>query len=279
MALRGKNLTVKVGQKAVKQKTIIEGVSIDVEAGEVVAIIGPNGAGKSTLLHALTGDTRPTTGTVTMGGKPLHEWKLNERAQVRAVLTQSSSLTFSFSVLEVVLMGRGPHVRGGESRYDYDVAYAALELVKVVHLADRMYTTLSGGERQRVQLARVLAQIWLDDEADTPKTRYLLMDEPTNNLDLTHQHGTLRVARHFAEHGAAVLAILHDLNLAAQYADKLYVLKQGKLLMEGTPEQVLTAETILQAFDMPVMVTEHPVIGCPLVVPIPGIEQANELSG
>ncbi|MFW5748800.1 MAG: heme ABC transporter ATP-binding protein [Chloroflexota bacterium] len=262
MSLEARAITVNVGQK-----TLVDDVSLTVESGEIVAIIGPNGAGKSTLLKALSGDIRPDHGDVRMGGRPLSQWKLRDRARVRGILAQNVNLLFAFTALEVVLMGRGPHLRGQETHYDYAIARDALATVEVLHLEDRVFTTLSGGERQRVQLARVLAQIW---EPVRDATRYLLMDEPTNNLDLAHQHRALRVARRFADEGVAVLVILHDLNLAAQYADRIAIMRGGRMLTEGVPNEVLTAPNIQAAFDVPVAVTRHPFLDRPLIVPIAG---------
>ena len=257
--LEAENITVKVGKK-----TLVDSISLNVKGGEIVVIIGPNGAGKSTLLRALTGDMKPSSGSISMSGRNLDDWPRLDRARVRGVLAQQSSLTFAFTVLEVVLMGRSPHVRGRETEKDYDIALSALDACHVVHLAERIYTTLSGGEQQRVQLARILAQIW---EANELGTRYLLLDEPTNNLDLAHQHSTLEVARELAQGDVAVLAILHDLNLAAQYADRIIILAEGKILASGNPQAVLNPETIQNAFQIPVTIIPHPHLDCPLVVP------------
>jgi iron complex transport system ATP-binding protein len=258
MTLEAREVTVNVGDK-----TLIERVSVTVLPGEIVAVIGPNGAGKSTLLRALVGDVKPDAGEVYMDGKQLNEWSRRDRARVRGVLAQQSALSFAFSVLEVVLIGRGPHAGRAESPHDYAIAEAALDVCQVAHLAQRTYTTLSGGEKQRVQLARVLTQIW---EPVGDHTRYLLLDEPTNNLDLSHQHGTLQVARSFAIQGAAVFAILHDLNLAAQYADRIMVMVDGESLTTGTPHEVITPQTIEAAFGIPVTVMPHPNFNRPLVV-------------
>jgi iron complex transport system ATP-binding protein len=268
MTLQGIDLTV-----TVKDKYLIRDISIEVYPGEIHAVIGPNGAGKSTLLKALSGDLKPEHGSVLMNGKPLRQWRLRDRARVRGILAQSSNLTFGFTVLQVVLMGRGPHTSGRESRRDYEIAQAALQECEVLHLEDRLYTTLSGGERQRVQLARVLTQIW-EPVNDMP--RYLLLDEPTNNLDLTHQHKTLQIAREFADNQVAVFVILHDLNIAAEYADRITVLKDGERLNHGPTQDVLTTETINTAFNMPVMVINHPLHNRPLIVPITTSELVEE---
>lgn len=167
-------------------------------------------------------------------------------------------------------MGRTPHIRGAETQNDYDIVTEAMHLTLTSHLANRIYTTLSGGEKQRVQLARVLAQIW---EEDTQ--RYLLLDEPTNNLDLSHQHRTLSLGREFAGQNVGVLTVLHDLNLAAQYADRILVMQNGQIVAEGTPHAVLTPAVIEQTFNLPAIVQEHPYHDCPLVIPLPQSQSYN----
>lgn len=259
MTLNASNISVYIGKK-----TLVDSVSLDVSAGEILAIVGPNGAGKSTLLKALTGEMPTSEGTISFGAKQLSQWNKNELARIRAVLPQSSTLSFGFSAQEVVLMGRTPHIKGRETQHDYDIVFEAMKLTGTEYLAERTYTTLSGGERQRVQLARVLAQIW-----ESRETRYLLLDEPTNNLDLSYQHNTLLIAKQFAERGVAVITVLHDLNLAAQYADRILILKTGRLLAEGVPHKVLTPEIIQETFNLPVMVQPHPCYNCPLVIPMP----------
>jgi iron complex transport system ATP-binding protein len=267
MMLEGRHLTFKVGGKS-----LVSGASLTLSPGEIVAVVGPNGAGKSTLLKLLSGDMQPTRGEVTVNGKALPRWAKKDLARTRAVLPQTSLLAFGFTALEVVLMGRTPHIHGIESAADYDIARAALAATHVAALAERAYTTLSGGEQQRVQLARVLAQLWQDTGA-----RYLLLDEPTNNLDLAHQHGTLEIAAGFARRGVGVLAILHDLNLAAQYADRILIMKDGNVLTGGVPNAVLTSQMIYDTFDMTVRVEPHPCLDCPLVIAIPQTALAKEI--
>jgi iron complex transport system ATP-binding protein len=244
---------------------LLDGVSVEVPPGQVTAVVGPNGAGKSTLLAVISGERTPSAGEVWLEGRRLAEWPRIERARTRAVLPQDSTLAFAFTALEVVLIGRTPHVRGAEQPADLAIARAALEAAGAADLEARLYPTLSGGERQRVQLARVLAQIW---EAPPAGARYLLLDEPTSSLDLAHQHDTLALARRFAAEGAGVVAILHDLNLAAQYADRIVVLRNGRLIAAGSAGEVLTPEVILEVFGMPVIVGLHPHLDCPLVIPL-----------
>lgn len=242
---------------------ILKDITAHVAPGEVMAVLGPNGAGKSTLLKILCGDSTPTSGTVQMGGRALSCWDRKASAQVRAILPQQSNLNFPFSVLDVVLMGRSPHQRGCDSATDYAIAYAALRESGVDHLASRLYTTLSGGEKQRVHLSRVLAQIW---EAPKGKSRYLLLDEPTSNLDLAFQHHTLAIAQRFSKQNVAVLVVLHDLNLAAQYADRILVLNAGQRVALGPPSQVLQEDLIQTVYGISISVIPHPDMSCPLVI-------------
>lgn len=248
---------------SVSGKYLLSDVSIKVSPGQVVGVAGPNGAGKSMLLKILSGDLKQTGGDVYLDGRPLSEHDPSRLAKSRAVLPQMSSLTFPFKVHEVVLMGRSPHVRGVESRHDYKISKAALEKSATEHLAERTFPTLSGGEQQRVHLARVLAQIW---EPIRGAQRYLLLDEPTTSLDLAHQHRILTLARKFAEDGVGVLAVLHDLNLAAEFADRILLLKDGKTYAEGVPDEILTPEIVSSVFDVAVRILRHPDSGKPLIV-------------
>ena len=267
--LLAQNVSYSTGQRQLLQK-----VSLVLQPGQVLALVGPNGAGKSTLLKLLVGELQPSAGTVLMNERPLPDWPLSERARQRAVLPQDSTLSFGFTVQEVVLLGCSPY-GSGRSIYDYHIAQEALAAAAVEHLAGRSYMSLSGGERQRVQLARVLAQLWPAPESSPPvqnklpDPRYLLLDEPTASLDLAHQHATLRQAQQLArQRGLGVLAVLHDLNLAAEYADHVAILQQGRLVAQGTPFQVLTPTLIEQTFAMPAQIIPHPALNCPLIVPL-----------
>lgn len=261
--LTARDLSVVLGRKP-----ILSEVTVDLRPGELVAVIGPNGAGKSTLLQALAGGIQPQAGEVALDAVPLARWTREALALRRAVVPQDSVLAFPLSAVEVALLGRSPHRRAGTPRRDLAVVAEALQATGTDHLADRDYTTLSGGERQRVQFARALAQIWPGDGASGDGAgRYLLLDEPTASLDLKHQHQILRLARNVAARGHGVLAVLHDFNLAALYADRLVLLVEGRLVADGRPDQVLTADRVEEAFGMPVMVARHPRGGAPMVIP------------
>ncbi|RAK69809.1 heme ABC transporter ATP-binding protein [Hymenobacter edaphi] len=245
------------------RRPLLRDVTLRARPGELLAVVGANGAGKSTLLRLLSGDLTPSAGTVQFEGRPLRSIPPAVLARRRAVLTQQHPLALAFPVRELVLMGRYPHFRGQPAPPDHAVVQQALALVGLAPLAGRSYPTLSGGEQQRAQLARVLAQVW---EAEAG---FLLLDEPLTGLDLNHQHHTLEVARALVRRGFGVVAVLHDLNLAAQYADQLLLLRQGEVVAGGPPAAVLTPAHIRHAFDLDVELLPHPTLGCPLIVPVP----------
>ncbi|MFB8000838.1 heme ABC transporter ATP-binding protein [Nocardia sp. NPDC056000] len=239
---------------------VLDGVDFEVIAGQIVALVGPNGAGKSTLLAALAGELDPTEGTVELDGKPLGDWAHLDMARRRAVLPQDHTVGFPFTAREVVAMGRAPWAR--TDRQDADERYIAdaLTATDVKHLAGRPFPALSGGERARVALARVLAQ----------DTATLLLDEPTAALDLGHQEQVLHLARERATAGAAVVVVLHDLGVAAAYADRVAVLDSGRIAADGPPREVLTTELLTRVYKHPVDVFDHPATGAQLVLPVRG---------
>mgnify|MGYP000280077917 CR=1 FL=1 len=243
------------------EKTILDDVSVQIQPGEMVAVLGPNGAGKSSLLKIMAGEQRFFSGQLYLNGRSYADWSANDIARMVGILPQSSELVFPFSVAEVVMLGRLPHSSGRVK--DREIVTQALQLLDVSHLSEALYPALSGGEKQRVQLARVLAQIW---EPSSAGDRFLLLDEPTSALDLSHQHQTLEVARDLSRQGAGVMAILHDLNLAAQYADRIILLGNGRLVSEGAVDQVLVPEQIRALYDIDVTVMRHPRENRPLVV-------------
>ena len=264
MSLAARDLIVRRGARVV-----LDGVDLDVGPGEFVALIGPNGAGKSTVLAAIAGDLEPAGGQILLDGRPLTEWSPGERARRRAVLPQVSTLDFPFSVLEVVAMGRTPYGRPG--RADAHIARRALALVGLAPLAERPYPRLSGGERQRVHLARVLAQLWdpaLDGAGGIRgPAPYLMLDEPTASQDLGAQKRVLETARRFADAGGGVLCVLHALDQAARYADRLCLMAHGRVIAAGPPAAVLTADALEDAFGVPVHIHHPPELSHPLVIP------------
>ena len=231
----------------IDKRTIIDDVTIDILPGEVLALVGPNGAGKSTLLSVLSGDVQPDAGTVTLGGRELGGIRHLELARLRSVLTQENQVSFPFTVEEVVEMGRSPWARTPERERDAEAIAEALTLTEVAHLADRRYTSLSGGEKARVSLARVLAQ----------QTPLIFLDEPTAALDLRHQEEVMRTARVLASEGRAVVVVVHDLSLAAAFADRVALIERGSLVALGTPSDVLTEDAIAGVYGLPVEVLDQ----------------------
>ncbi|KAF0861849.1 heme ABC transporter ATP-binding protein [Pseudomonas sp. LD120] len=240
-------------------QAVLTGVDVELLPGEVLGVLGPNGAGKSSLLGALSGELAAYQGRVLLDQRELAQWEGTLRAQRLAVLPQASSLDFAFQVEEVVGLGRLPH-QSGQAR-DEGIVAAALEAADIAHLRGRSYLALSGGERQRVHLARVLAQLWPGQAGHN-----LLLDEPTSALDPLHQHVTLQAIRAFADRGAAVLIILHDLNLAARYCDRVLLLEKGRAHSLGAPAAVLKPEPLKAVFGLEVLVHEHPERGHPLII-------------
>jgi iron complex transport system ATP-binding protein len=236
---------------------LLRGVDLDLSAGELLAVIGPNGAGKSTLLSLLAGDRVPSTGTVQVGDRPVHRAHPLELARRRAVLPQQPRLSFPFTVADVVAMGRAPWA-GTDVEEDDEASIAdALERVDLAAFATRRYPSLSGGEQARASFARVLAQ----------RTGVLLLDEPTAALDLRHQEQIMITARECTTGGTAVLAVLHDIALAAAYADRVAVLAGGRLVAQGRPADVLTADRLEAVYGLPIDVFPHPQHGALIVAP------------
>lgn len=251
------------------ERVVLDGVDLEVRVGEVLALVGPNGAGKSTLLAALAGDHPVAAGEVTVGDRPLAEFSAAALARRRAVLPQQHAVGFAFTALQVVRMGRAVWARTDRSREDETTVAAALAEADVTHLAHRPFPALSGGERARVALARVLAQ----------DTQTLLLDEPTAALDLGHQETVMQVVRGRADAGTAVVVVLHDLNLAAAYADRVCVLAGGRVAADGPPAQVLTGELLTRVYHYPVRVHPHPGTGAPLVLPLRAGDAAASPAG
>ncbi|UGT43920.1 heme ABC transporter ATP-binding protein [Nocardia yamanashiensis] len=241
-------------------RKVLDGVDFAVAAGEIVALVGPNGAGKSTLLAALAGELDLTGGTVELDGQSLAHWSHLDMARRRAVLPQSHTVGFPFTAREIITMGRAPWARTARQADDEQAIAAAMAATDVEHLAARPFPALSGGERARVALARVLAQ-------DAPT---ILLDEPTAALDLGHQEQILQLARDRATAGAAVVVVVHDLGVAAAYADRVAVLDSGRIVADGPPREVLTTALLTRVYRHPVDVFDHPETGAQLVLPVRG---------
>ena len=237
---------------------VADNTSFDVTQGAAIGILGPNGAGKSSLLKAIQADLK-FTGTI---GMPGISTQAKLRAKQLAVLPQHSPLNFPFKVKEVVELGRIPHSTGKQA--DKIIVADALELMDISYLANRSYTRLSGGERQRVQLARVFCQIW--EPAEHHPDRLLLLDEPSSALDLGHQHHLMRAIQLFAERGVAVIMVMHDINLAARYADKMLALLCSEQIALGSPFDVVNQTTMEKLYGLSVEVLHSSNNNAPVLI-------------
>jgi len=244
-------------------RQVLHQVTLAVRPGELVALVGPNGAGKSSLLLTISGDISSQEGEIQWNGRTMKAWPVEQLACQRGVLPQFSPLNFPLTVQEVVQLGRHPHVKASTRQQDEAAVAAALEVAGIAPLAERSYLNLSGGERQRTQFARVWAQLVVPEPA---APRLLLLDEPVASLDVQHQHHILAASRTLADVGACVLVVLHDLNLAARYADRLVILKNGELVADDTPDQTLTPQRIEAVYGLPAIVQPHPERGHPVVI-------------
>ncbi|WP_341665159.1 heme ABC transporter ATP-binding protein [Vibrio sp.] len=256
-ALCANNISIRVGSRL-----ILNNVSLKIRSGEVTALLGPNGAGKSTLLKVLCGE-RQSNANIAYFGKEKNLWDARELAKHLGMLPQQNTLTFPFSVQEVVELGAIPLTLA--SNQVRDLAYHYMRVTDVIHLAERLYPSLSGGEKQRVHLARVLLQL-----AQSGERKILMLDEPTSALDLTHQHNTLSKMKQLAdEKNTAVVVVLHDLNLAAQYSDRLVILNDGQLVCDASPKDALSSEMIMSVYGYRCMIGKHPILDFPMVYPAP----------
>ncbi len=246
--------------------TLLDGVDMAVRPGRIAALIGPNGAGKSTLLRALAGELRPSRGEVRLDQRALKSFSASELARRRAVVPQASVLSFPFTVLEVAMLGvsvPGFDTAGPKAEA---AALEALDAVGLVPLADRLYVHLSGGERQRAHIARALSQLHATP-VRSGESRCFLLDEPTSSLDLAHQSLVLDALRQQARRGLAVVAVLHDLNLAAALADELILLAQGRVLAAGPAAGVMRDDILTAAYGCEVRTNRTPAAGRPFILP------------
>ena len=241
---------------------VLRDIELTVTDGEMVGLIGPNGCGKTTLLKLASGVLAPVQGEVSLGGVSLKKLSRKQVAQRVAVVPQYFNIPFAFTVAEVVLLGRTPFVSilSGETKHDHEMAASALELTGIELLKNRYFNELSGGERQKAILAMALAQ----------EPKILLLDEPTTHLDISHQVEMLGLVRKLnREHKITVIAAMHDLNLAALFFDRLVLLKEGVIVADGSPQDVLTETSIQEVFSASVKVSQHPVTSAPHIVVLP----------
>jgi len=251
---------------SVDDRDLLRDITLDVNQGEIVALVGPNGAGKSTLMAALAGDITPARGTVLLHGRKLATYRPRELSLLRAVLPQQSIIQFAFTAREVVQMGRSPH---GELDDDLLAVEQAISQTDSSSLATRIFPTLSVGEQARVTLARILAQ----------ETPLLLLDEPTAALDLRHQLMVMDIARELADQGVTIVVIVHDLNYAAAFADRIVLMQDGRIAAAGTPDEVMTEPVLERIFECRIEVIRHPLHDRPLILPMMSTAIRSRVAG
>lgn len=256
--LEARNITINYGARAA-----VANVSLELNAGEVLAIVGPNGAGKSTLLRALNGAIKPAAGEIFLDGVRVSSQPRRSVSRRIAAVAQEADLRFPVTVLEFVLGGRyawaSATAWGWETAADIQIAEEVLRETELQEFSGRLLTELSGGERQRAVLARALAT----------EAQILLLDEPTANLDLGHQAAILATVRDRCDHrGTSAVVVTHDINLAAEFSDRALLLKSGRPIALGTPLEVFTEQRLTEVFELRVLVDAHPVTGVPRITPV-----------
>lgn len=234
MNIKAENINI-----TLEKNNILKGINIEVDNKEVVGIIGPNGSGKSTFLKCIYRVLKPSDGAILLDKVDIKDMTVKESSKRLAVLSQHNNYNFDFTVKDIVLMGRSPHKRFMErdNKEDYAIVNDALKKVEMLEFKDRCFQSLSGGEQQRVILARALAQ----------QPQCLILDEPTNHLDIKYQLQLMRIVKNL---NIEVIAAIHDLNIAAMYCDKIYVLKDGEIIKYGNPKEVLTQKLIKEVYEV-----------------------------
>ena len=257
MSLQLSDIDYSLGPARERQNNrLLQQVNLTIQQASINAVIGPNGAGKTTLLRVACGELRGSAGLVVLDGVVLADIPLEQRAKSIAFLTQQTALDFPFKGYEVIQMGRIPHLTG--TRHDKKVIEEVVEACDLARLVDRTYTTLSGGEKQRIQIARILCQVW-----DNLESAYVLFDEPTAALDLSHQLVFFQLVQKLASKGAGIVLVLHDINLASRFADTVTLLALGRILAHGRPEEVISRANIRAAFSVEIDLVQN--AGPPLI--------------
>jgi iron complex transport system ATP-binding protein len=243
-----------------KQRDILNNIDLDIQKGELVAIVGPNGAGKTTLLSILSNEIKSDE-PVFFKNKAYNNWSKNDLPKHKAKFSQHNNTDIPLLVEEIVIMGRYPYFEATPKKEDLEAASQAMKELDVFHLKNRLYNTLSGGEKQRVQLARVICQL-----TNHVVNKTLFLDEPLNNLDVLHQYRLLIFAQKYVENGNTIIMVVHDLNLASQFATKVIMLKNGEISKIGHPNEVFTGKNISQVYDFPCTICANPINKKPLII-------------
>lgn len=256
--LSAANISFSIGEKQ-----ILKNISTRFLPGEFSMILGPNGSGKSSFLKVFSGETTRYQGIVLYENEDLRSVKKEVLAKKRGVMSQQPELSFPLPVEEVVMMGRYPHFRYSPVKKDNDICNEVIQKMNLQDFRERNYLTLSGGEKQRVQFARVLAQVW---EKPVTGLRYLFLDEPLASLDINYQQEFLQIAKELLGQDTIVIAVMHDINQAIHYSDKLFFLRDGELVAEGKPADVISSRLLKDVFNVDTTIINNPVTGEPLVI-------------
>lgn len=252
--ISAQNLGVQAGMK--HPRSLLRDVSISIPAGQLTTIMGPNGAGKTTLLNLLNGDNRPDTGLVLFKQKALADINRLALAKQRAVLPQLDHVPFAISVMQIIKMGREPY-RDTASRHDNaSVIRQIIEWMELEDMLERNYSSLSGGEQHRVQIARTLAQVCRDSDFNL-QGQVLFLDEPTNHLDIRHQYALMLLLKQLQAKGLTIIVVIHDINLSLQFSDQIILLKNGLLMGQYTPEQLVQCNALSHAYDINIRAAWH----------------------
>ena len=251
MSIKGINITYKVNNN-----TILDNVSLEIKENEIISVVGPNGAGKSTFINILAGDYEPHNGHVEYDGNTLKNISLQERAFCRSVMSQSQPLIFDYSVKEVIEMG---WIDRGSLVYVDNLKQIILKIAEecfISNLLSNKFRTLSGGEQRRVHFARTLIQLWRPSGSEDP--RYMFLDEPTSNLDLFYELKILDLVKNKSKEGFGCLIILHDLNLAAKYSDRIALFHQGRIIKVGVPEEIMSNKILKEVYKLSFNISKNP---------------------
>lgn len=244
-----------------KTASILKNIDFSATKGRMIAIIGPNGAGKSSLLNYLANEIDPKMNCTCFKGKSYKEWCINDLACQKAKFSQQQQNDIPLKVKDILFMGRYPYFHHQPNKDDVEAANFWMQKTEIAHLANRDYNQLSGGEKQRVHLARIFAQV-----ENKTKEKLVFLDEPLNNLDIAHQFKILRTIKEFAQNNNTAIAVLHDLNLAAQFADDVVLMQNGEIKMYDTPEKVFRQENIENVYQFPCKIIDNPVTNRPYIV-------------
>ncbi|MXS71874.1 heme ABC transporter ATP-binding protein [Flavobacteriaceae bacterium W22] len=240
---------------------ILDAVNVSVEYGEFLAIVGPNGAGKSSLLSILANEVKTEKEKILFKNTPISDWNVRELSKHKSKFSQHNAVEIPLPVKDVVMMGRYPYFDAQPHQEDYEATKLLMQETEISHLQERDYNSLSGGEKQRVHISRVMAQL-----KNEIKHKLVFLDEPLNNLDIKYQYKTLEIIKKFTQKANSAIVVLHDLNLAAQFADKILLMKSGKVAKYGTPKEVFTSENISYAYNFPCTICPHPVNANPMII-------------